>query len=144
MRSVEPDGRGTKLVMAANYATEKSLPSGTRPVTCAPWHARSVLALLSFVFQRRVLIAQARRSSGDVRGVVVSGAVRGGVARLVTDRLALTLWNGLGFAGWLEALLAGHGWGASNIRARLRERIRSIAYTILSWWSGDCANTSNP
>jgi hypothetical protein len=62
----------------------------------------------------------------------------------VTDRLALALWNGLGFAGWLEALLAWHELGSEQHPCALRELIRSIAYAILSWRSGQRTNMSNP
>jgi hypothetical protein len=54
----------------------------------------------------------------------------------VSDGLGLGLWGRFRFAGWLEALLAWHGWGASNIRAQVRECIRSIAYAIRPQQSG--------
>jgi hypothetical protein len=72
----------------------------------------------------------------------MGGTVRGGIARLVADGLALALWDGLGFAGWFETLLAWHGWGASNIRAHDRERVRSISYPIRLQWSGTYTKVS--
>jgi hypothetical protein len=62
----------------------------------------------------------------------------------VADGLTLALWNGLGLAGRFEALLAWHGWGASNICAHDRERIRSISYLIRLQWSGPYTNVPAP
>src|SRR4051794_20161736 len=68
---------GKKLAWRRAGATQKSQPSGMHPTLRAPWHARPVLALVGFVFQRRVLVAQPRGCCGNVGGVGVSGAVRG-------------------------------------------------------------------
>src|SRR5215468_8440266 len=144
MRNIERDIRAGSSRSGERTRRKICISGRQRTVLRAPWRARSALARIGFGFQRRALVGHARRSCGDIGGVAVGGTVRGGVARLVADGLALALWNGLGFAGRFETLLAWHGWGASNIRAQDRERIRSIAYPIRLQWSGDYTNVAAP
>src|SRR5262249_17991981 len=125
-RSASADGPCDGEPLDARTGTSRE----TRTAIRTPWRLRSALPLISFVFQRPALVAEARRCCGDVGVGAVNGTVRGRVARLMSDRLGFALGSRFGFAGGLEALLAWHGWGASNICAQERECIRSIAYAI--------------